>query len=94
MVEYPVQWEYYTEYITAYVKPEMDFMQQFYPKGKIPKYAVQAILPRLNALGQQGWELVQMTPVILGANGDVEVHGGESRVWSNIYQCVFKRRKK
>ena len=51
-------------------------------------------MPRLNSLGQQGWELLQMTPVKMGSNGDVQVHGGEYAGWSDAYLCVFKRRKR
>ncbi len=66
-------------------------MQQFYPNDQTPKYAIQAVLPRLNTLGEQGWELVQMEPVRVGVNGDVMVSGGETRYWTNVYLCVFKR---
>ena len=88
------QWEYYTEYIEPDAKYHADFVKPFYPNGSLPKYAIQAVIPRLNSLGQEGWELLQMTPVKMGKNGDVQVHGGELAGWSDAYLCAFKRRKR
>jgi len=87
------RWEYYLEYITTETNREQAFLQENFPGKALPRYAVQAALPRLNAIGEQGWELVQMEPVSLGFNGDVLVAGGESRQWTRTYFCVFKRRK-
>ena len=51
------------------------------------------MMPELDKLGDQGWELVHMEPVAkVGSKGDVMV-GGESSNWSNAYFCVLKRRK-
>jgi hypothetical protein len=94
MVENVEQWEYYAEYIEADAKQHTDFVKPFYPDGSIPKYAIEAAIPRLNSLGHQGWELLQMTPVKMGTNGDVQVHGGDYAVWSDAYLCTFKRRKR
>jgi len=94
MDEQPIQWEYYTEYIEADAKQHINFVKPFYPDGSIPKYAIQSTLPRLNSLGQHGWELLQMTPVKMGTNGDVQVHGGEYPAWSDAYLCAFKRIKR
>lgn len=94
MAEIPEQWEYYAEYIEADAKQYANFVNPFYPSGVVPKYAIQATLPRLNSLGQQGWELLQMTPVKIGKNGDVQIHGGEYPGWSDAYLCAFKRRKR
>jgi len=49
-------------------------------------------MPELNKLGEEGWELVHMEPVAkVGNKGDVLI--GPNYRWSNIYFCVFKRRK-
>ena len=67
-------------------------LQANFPDKTFPRYAVQASLPRLNATGVQGWELVRMVPVIIGKNGDVEITAAVDK-WTYTYFCVFKRRK-
>lgn len=94
MDEMTVQWEHYVELIAPDPQRVMPFVQQFYPPGGVPKYAIQAIIPRLDELGRSGWELVQIQPVIVGQNGDIFVQGGESKYWSNAYLCAFKRVKR
>ena len=84
-------WEHYVELIEAEPSGYMEFVQQFYPVGSVPKYALQAILPRLNHLGEQGWEVVQIQPVVLGKNGDVLIDGAMSERWTRTYLCVFKK---
>ena len=84
-------WEHYFELIEADPRRNMEFVQQFYSEGSVPKYAMQAILPRLNHLGEQGWELVQIQPVDVGKNGDVLIDGAMSEHWTRTYLCVFKR---
>lgn len=87
------QWVYYLEYITTEMNQEQALLQENFPEKTLPAYAVQASLPRLNARGEQGWELVQMLPVILGENGDVEISAVDRNKWTHTYFCVFKRRK-
>ena len=53
-------WEHYLELIEADAQQQADFVQSFYPPGSVPRYALQSILPRLNHLGEQGWELVAL----------------------------------
>ena len=84
-------WEHYLELIEADPRDNMEFVQRFYPVDSVPKYALQAILPRLNHLGEQGWEVVQIQPVALGKNGDVLIDGAMSERWTRTYLCVFKR---
>jgi hypothetical protein len=86
------RWEYSLEYITTETYQEQAFLQANFPDKTFPRYAVQASLPRLNAIGEQGWELVQMVPVIIGKNGDVEITAAVEK-WTYTYFCVFKRRK-
>jgi hypothetical protein len=50
-----------------------------------PKYAPQALMPELDALGNEGWELVHMQPVYVGSNADVLIHSLSERMWSNAY---------
>lgn len=87
------RWVYSLEYITTETNQEQAFLQENFPDKTLPGYAVQAALPRLNAMGEQGWELVQMLPVIMGKNGDVEISSVNANKWTHTYFCVFKRRK-
>ena len=83
-------WEHYIEYIVTDTRDTQtkDFLASYYPGERMPKYSAQAALPRLNAIGAQGWELVHMEPVYLEHNGSVVVATG---IGTNTYFCVFKR---
>jgi len=84
-------WEHYLELLEADAQQQPEFIQQFYPSDSVPRYALQSLLPRLNQLGEQGWEIVQIQPVMLGKNGDVLINGAMSEKWTRTYLCVFKR---
>ena len=89
-------WEHHIEYIQAeaYSLRAQEFVATYYPGQKVPLYAVQALLPRINELGAQGWELVQLEPVEVGKNGDIRIGTGESSRWTSTYLCAFKRLKR
>lgn len=90
------QWEYLTMFFEADAESERDFLEKLRDwKEGIPKYTPEALIPRLNALGEQGWELVHMQPVAVGVHGDVLMHdtGGATRFWTKRYFCAFKRPK-
>jgi hypothetical protein len=91
------QWEYRTEFVTADV--EGPGVREYLERSLAglqnpPRFIAQAMIPYLNSLGQQGWELVHMQPVSVGNNYDVMIHEGDGsrRQWSNTYFCAFKRR--
>ena len=88
------QWEYWPTYLEARAtkKDIKQYLREKLPGiSRTPKFMVEAVMPQLNAMGEQGWELVHMEPVpALGKKGDV-LFG--SREWSNVYFCVLKRRK-
>ncbi len=88
------KWEYLTRFVTADAKSNeaKAFLKQHRPNWKNPPvYTPEAMMPELDSLGDQGWELVHMEPVAkTGKKGDVYFGDGE---WSNTYFCVFKRRK-
>lgn len=90
-------WEYYTTFISADIdRPgARDFLNKSWPEWKnAPRFAVQAMMPELNAIGAEGWELVHMQPVAeVGASGDVRSLG-TYYLWSHTYFCVSKRRKR
>lgn len=90
------RWEYLTKFVRADANATgvKEFFQQYRPNWKNPPpYAPEAMMPELDDLGAQGWELVHMEPVArVGSKGDV-FFTGASNEWSNTYFCVFKRRK-
>ncbi len=90
------KWEYLSIFVEADAKREEDFLRERWDwKAGIPPYAPQAMIPQLDSLGEQGWELVHMQPVQAGKKGDVLVAdaGSGQRTWTNAYFCVFKRLK-
>lgn len=90
------QWEYLPIHIKAEAKSKeiKEFLKTQMPDVKrFPKHLPQAMMPELNELGAQGWELVHMEPIPdVGRKADVYFNGGDSN-WSSVYFCVFKRRK-
>jgi len=90
------RWEYLTRFVKADVKNPgvADFFKNYRPNWKNPPpYTPETMMPELDSLGDQGWELVHMEPVAkVGGKGDVMV-GGDSSYWSNTYFCVLKQRK-
>ncbi len=90
------RWEYLTAILEANADREADFLMQFRDwKGPMPEFTIEALMPRLNALGEQGWELVSLTPQAIGGRGDVLVQdaGSGGRTWTSKYLGVFKRPK-
>jgi len=88
------KWEYHTTFVWANAQEQQarDFLNQRWPTWKAPKFAPQAMIPALNSYGEAGWELIHMEPVYIGTNEDI-AHGGDTRLYSNVYFCVFKRAK-
>ncbi|MEP7292965.1 MAG: hypothetical protein ABI835_14375 [Chloroflexota bacterium] len=89
-----MQWEYFTTFLQAEARLEAAFLEQLRDwKEGIPPYTPEAMIPRLNAFGEEGWELVHMEPVVVGGKADVLVQdaGSGSRSWTSSYFCVFKR---
>jgi hypothetical protein len=90
-----MRWEYLTTFLEADAEREADALLDIRDwKSGIPAYAPEALMLRMNALGEQGWELVHMQPVRVGQNEDVLVFDSSSgRVWTSRYFAVFKRPK-
>lgn len=88
------QWEYLPTYIEANArdKDTRQYLKENIGTNRPPRYMVEALMPELNKLGADGWELVHMEPVPrVGRRGNVLL--GARQQWSNVYFCVFKRRK-
>lgn len=90
------KWEYLSRFMYANVENEnaLDYFLVHFPGEKPMKYEPETMIPELNALGRQGWELVHMQPIgAVGKNRDVGFVAGEAMPrYSNSYFCVFKRR--
>ena len=89
------KWEYLTEFVSADIQNEgvKSFLQKKWPNWKNPpQFTAETMIPRLNGWGEQGWELVNMEPVLIGNNADVNF-ARTGNFYSNVYFCVFKRRK-
>lgn len=85
-----LRWQYKTLVLRADAERLQDQLRPFSSEN-LPRYTPEALMPDLDALGSEGWELVHMQPVYVGANADVLIHGMSERMWSNAYFCVFKR---
>ena len=88
------QWEYWTTFLWAHIdnRGARELLKSRYPDWNPAKYTPETMVPDLNALGAKGWELVHMEPVAIARNYDV-AFGRETGTSSNVYFCVFKRRK-
>ena len=88
------KWEYLTTFLEASVnnKDIKTYIKTNFDK-KPKKHSPESLIPDLNKLGEDGWELVSMEPVAqVGGKEDILI-SGEDRKWSHAYFCVFKRRK-
>lgn len=87
------QWEYLTKILTAEAskKEIKQYLKDRLHVDKPARFTPEALLPELNKLGEQGWELVQIDPVTrVNRSGKLFLSGD---AWTNVYFCVFKRRK-
>ena len=88
-------WEYQCRFIEANIesKGASEYLHARWPNWKVPQHTPQTMDPELNNLGRDGWELIQITPVVALANGDVQLTGNEASAKTNVYFAVFKRKK-
>jgi hypothetical protein len=92
------QWEYTSVFVHAHIDNDgaREYIKERWPQWKgIQKYSPETIIPELDNFGREGWELVNMEPVIVGGNHDIAFLSGVGAPaqWSNIYFCAFKRKK-
>lgn len=86
------QWEYLTRFVEARAtnKEMKQFIKEKFDK-KARRHSPESMIPELNQLGEEGWEIVHMEPVPrVGGKEDVQFNGSH---WSNVYFVVAKRRK-
>lgn len=88
-------WEYRCMFIDAQIENSgaNEYIKARWPNWKIPQHAPQTMDPVLNSLGNDGWELIQMEPVIAFPDGQVQLSGGELGNKTSVYFAVFKRKK-
>ena len=91
------RWEYLTRFLYANAGNQgaREYYQRHWPGSEPSKYAPETMIPELDTLGEQGWEMVHMEPIgAVGKKGDVGFIAGDAMArWSNSYFCVFKRQK-
>ena len=75
-----MKWEYRT--VTFYARadePETRaYLRSLWPSWEPPRSAPQALIPKLNEYGANGWELVHIQPVYMDQDANVLVHGGQN----------------
>lgn len=86
-------WEHLVVYLEAHAQEETQFLQTKWPGKRFPRYAAEALIPKLDSYGEQGWELVSCEPVIVGVDGDILVGHSDWNKWTALFFCVFKRPK-
>lgn len=86
------QWEYYTVHLEARMDDPM-LPSPDVPPGDHGRNSPLSLIPRLNAFGAEGWELVAIHPLKAGHNEDVQYPTGGGGNWGSHYFCTFKRRK-
>lgn len=86
------KWEYLTMFLEAKVTKDLkSYIKDNFDK-KAKKHSPESLIPELNKLGLEGWELISMEPVAqVGGKEDILI-SGEDRKWSHAFFCVFKRR--
>ena len=68
------KWEYLTRRIWASVDNEgwEEYKREHWPNWRpLSKYTPETMIPQLNRMGEEGWELITMQPVCGGSNADV-----------------------
>ena len=73
-----MRWEYRTTvfYAKAHEPETKAYLQSVWPGWDPPRSAPQALGPKLNDYGADGWELVSIQPVHLDGDANVLIHGG------------------
>lgn len=89
-----VKWAYHTCILNADANEQREYLKKRWPEDYFEKHAPQSLIPKLDRIGEEGWELVSMDPVAVGQNQDIKTHalGQTGRdTWVSSYLCVFKR---
>lgn len=90
------RYEYLSVFVQAEAERVMDFLLDYRDwKNGVPRNTPESLMPQLNALGEDGWDLMHIQPVVVGKNADVALFDSNNttRNWTSSYFCVFKREK-
>jgi hypothetical protein len=73
-----MKWEYRTTvfYAKANDPETRAYLRSVWSSWEPPLHAPQALIPKLNDYGADGWELVHIQPVHLDEDANVLIHGG------------------
>jgi hypothetical protein len=73
-----MKWEYRTIVLSAQADDveTKAFLQSLWPGWDPPRFAPQALIPKLNGYGADGWELMDIQAVYLDSDANVLIHGG------------------
>ncbi len=89
------QWEYLTLHLQAEAKSQLEELRKLFPdRDSFYDYSPMALIPQLDELGEEGWELISIQPVFPGEQGNVMVNAAgpaEHYGWTHTYFCAFKR---
>lgn len=88
------EWQYVSTFVYANIDNPgaKEYIKQAHPNYTPEKFSPRTMEPHLNDFGKDGWELVHMEPIQgVGRREEVYYRGGEGRIYSNVYFCVFKR---
>lgn len=86
-----VIWEYFTTFVEADTESSPVPVRDDIPLADHPRHTPYSLMPQLNRLGAQGWELVSIQPLIVGKKHDVRSPDADSMKWGSTYFCTFKR---
>lgn len=91
-----VQWEYLSLFLEANFPAHEKELRAMYPNERMSQFTPRALVPEMNKLGAEGWELILCHPYSAGGNADILTHRtspSNNSTWTNLYFCVFKRLK-
>jgi hypothetical protein len=73
-----MKWEYRTIILSAdaHDPNTKACLQTLWPGWEPPRFAPQALIPKLNDYGADGWELLDLQPVYLDGEANILIHGG------------------
>ncbi len=91
------RWEYTILFLTADPRAQQDFFDTYASGQKVFAWDIRALIPQLNDMGMQGWDLVTLFPATIASNGLVSTHhtnieGVGNLPSPNTFLCTFKRR--
>ena len=87
------QWEYHTAIIWAHEDNPgaREYVVRHRPGEKVGKFSPVNLVPELDRLGKQGWELVTLQPIVMTADMAIMLSDSTPQA-SNVYFVAMKRR--